>query len=221
MRVAVGCHPWLFYPLYGLVPVNRQLSVRRDIELVIEGFPRSANTFAVLAFQQAQTRKVGISHHMHVPAQIIRASHWGIPAIVLVRNPKDAVASYIMRKPELSIRDALNCYTRFYKSVYPYRNDYITATFEEIISDFSSIICRVNSKFNTKFVESTPKDSDLEKIFRKIDSIESRDGIGMLGASRPSSSKNTLKKQLLEEINSFENRNYLSTAESTYLKFIS
>ena len=32
--------------------------------LVIEGFPRSANTFAVVAFRQAQERYVPIAHHL-------------------------------------------------------------------------------------------------------------------------------------------------------------
>ncbi len=57
LRSFFGKYPLLFYFLYGLLPKNRMLSVNRNTQLVIEGFPRSANTFAVVALQNAQSVK--------------------------------------------------------------------------------------------------------------------------------------------------------------------
>jgi hypothetical protein len=59
-------------------------SVSRTTQLVIEGYPRLGNTFAVVAFLQAQKEDVRIAHHLHAPAQVIRAARWRIPTIVLI-----------------------------------------------------------------------------------------------------------------------------------------
>src|SRR5262245_32533170 len=67
---------------------SRSEPVFRDTEAIIEGFPRSANTFAATAFQLAQTKPVRVAHHLHVPSQIIAGARWGIPTIVLVRDPE-------------------------------------------------------------------------------------------------------------------------------------
>jgi len=52
-RCYVGRHPFLFYNFYRLKPSRRDLLVDRRTRIVIEGFPRSGNTFAVVAFEQA------------------------------------------------------------------------------------------------------------------------------------------------------------------------
>ena len=121
LRSFFGRYPLLFYSFYGLIPKNRLLSVNRNTQLVIEGFPRSANTFAVGAFRKTQPIKLQIAHHMHVPAQILRAVHWKIPTIVLIRNPKDAVVSLVMYDRQISINQALQCYVSFYKAIYFYK----------------------------------------------------------------------------------------------------
>ena len=47
-----------------------------DTELVIEGYTRSASTFAVYALQLAQERPVRLAHHLHAPAQLIEAARF-------------------------------------------------------------------------------------------------------------------------------------------------
>src|SRR5919112_6338070 len=92
-RRYVGRHPFLFYNFYRLKPTYRDLLVDRKTQIVIEGFPRSGNTFAVVAFQQAQRESVRVAHHLHMPAQVIRAAKWGIPTLLLARKPTDAALS--------------------------------------------------------------------------------------------------------------------------------
>ena len=87
-RRYIGRHPFLFYNFYRLRPSYRDLSVDRRTQIVIEGFPRSGNTFAVVAFQQAQRESVRVAHHLHMPAQVIRAAHLGIPILLLVGSPR-------------------------------------------------------------------------------------------------------------------------------------
>lgn len=221
LRMRLGCYPRLFYPLYNLIPINRQLGVNKKTQLVIDGFPRSANTFAVLAFEQAQENKVSIAHHMHVPAQIIRAAEYRIPSLVLIRNPKDAVASYVMKRPKLKISDAIKSYTRFYKVVQKYSDSYVMATFEEVTMDFAEVVNRLNLKFGTEFVAKTPKEYALESIFNRAEDIAKRNGVSELGVSRPSEIRKKHKQEVLQEITSSKNREILIEAENIYLELTS
>lgn len=73
VRKIIGKYPTIFYSTYGILNrrINR-MSVKPNTELVIIGFPRSANTYSVLAFECMQSAKVNIAHHVHVPAQVLR-----------------------------------------------------------------------------------------------------------------------------------------------------
>src|SRR5215210_9212094 len=106
-RRYIGERPLLFYSFYRLRPHYRRLLVARTTQFVIEGFPRSGNTFAVVAFEQAQRETFRIAHHLHAPAQVMLAARWRIPALVLVRKPTDAVLSWTIREPCVSIQQDL------------------------------------------------------------------------------------------------------------------
>jgi hypothetical protein len=75
-RRYIGRHP--FYNFYRLRPSYRDLLVDRRTQIVIEGFPRSGNTFAVVALQQAQRESVRVARHLHMPEQVIRAAKSGV-----------------------------------------------------------------------------------------------------------------------------------------------
>src|SRR5918999_5771267 len=94
-QTIVAQQPLLALPLARLR--GHGVPFERDTEIVIEGFPRSANSFAVAAFARAQGRKPKIAHHVHAPAQVIAAARAGIPAIVLIRNPEEAVLEYVIK----------------------------------------------------------------------------------------------------------------------------
>lgn len=75
--------------------------VRPDFDLVLDGFPRSANTYSYyltqLTFPNAK-----IAHHIHSWQQFLFARIWGVQSILLLRNPDDAVASLITKKGGLA-----------------------------------------------------------------------------------------------------------------------
>jgi hypothetical protein len=51
--------------------------------------------------------KTRIAHHLHVPAQVVRAARWQIPSLVLIRRPRDAVLSFAIWDP-ISVDQALS-----------------------------------------------------------------------------------------------------------------
>ena len=120
LQILAGGHPAVFFNLYRLLRPRQDLSraVTPDKLVVIEGFPRSGNSFARRAFIMAQGENFDvarIAHHLHVPAQVIRAARWRIPTLVLLRRPKDAVLSLVIRDP-ISVDQALRYYISFYES---------------------------------------------------------------------------------------------------------
>ena len=227
LRSFFGRYPLLFYSFYGLIPKNRMLSVNRNTQLVIEGFPRSANTFAVVAFNKAQPTKLQIAHHMHVPAQIIKAVQKKIPTIVLIRNPKDAVVSLVMYDSRISLAQALKCYISFYQTIYIYRAKYVVARFEEVINNYSNVIDKTNHKFRTDFI--TPAHDNLEPkaFFKDIETIGKIEAIRQgkaeyseLNVARPSSIRDFLKKELIQRIERMEYREDLIAAEKIHREFL-
>ena len=72
-QLYVGERPAIFYKFYRLkrefvskTEVRGRRVVQPTTQLVIEGFPRSANTFAVWAFRQAQPEESPFTKRSHI-----------------------------------------------------------------------------------------------------------------------------------------------------------
>jgi hypothetical protein len=124
-----------------------------DTEFVIDGYMRSANTYAVYAFQIAQRRPVRLAHHLHAPAQLIEATRRRIPALALIRDPEGAILSQVQWEPDVSMPAALTSYIRFYRALLPFADRFVIATFEDVTEDFGAVVGRVNDRFGTRFDE--------------------------------------------------------------------
>jgi len=172
--------PWIFLPSVRFRPSLQQpddprRAVGRATEIVIEGYPRSGNTFAVVAFRQAQGREILIAHHLHAAAQIKRAASLGVPAVVLIREPSEAVLSLVVRDPHASMRWALRSYIRFYSAVVPYLEKTVVAPFTMVTSDLTSVIRTVNTRYGTAFKEFVPTEESLSSVRQTVDRNGHRD----------------------------------------------
>jgi hypothetical protein len=128
-------------------------AVGSETELVIDGYTRSAVTFAVFAFQLAQDRPVRLAHHLHAPAQLIEAARRQVPTLAVIRAPEGAVLSALIREPYVTPRSAFVAYSRFYESLLPYRSAMVVGEFEEVTDDLGAVVRRVNQRFGTRFRE--------------------------------------------------------------------
>jgi hypothetical protein len=159
----IGRHPWLYRAIFRNRSGFEDLLVDEETDICIEGFPRSANSFAVAAFRHAQDEPVGIAHHNHVPAPVLTAVRRGIPTIVLIRDPVEAVM--LFRGLLLQIAAAngeenafhisyalrLKAWISFYETIKPVADRIVIDPFEEVIDDFGGVIDRVNKRFGTAF----------------------------------------------------------------------
>jgi hypothetical protein len=137
-------------------------------ELVIDGYTRCASTFAVYALQLAQRVPVRLAHHLHAPAQLVAAARVGVPALAVIREPRGALLSQLIREPDMALRDALIAYARFYQRLLPYRDRLVAADFEEVTKDFGAVTRRVNDRFGTTFAEFEPSEQNTQRCFELI-----------------------------------------------------
>lgn len=201
IRNWLGLYPALFLPAMGVFGSrpSRAATVGQDTELVIEGFPRSANTFAQVAFEMAQKHPVKLAHHVHVPAQIIYAVQRRIPVLVLLRNPEDAVMSLMVHTPWVPAAEALAVYHQFHQRILPYSDGFVAATFEQVTADYGLVIRRLNAKFHSEFGVFDHTQENMDRCFQIIDEkarlrTGKQDVLGFV--ARPTAQKEKSKSSL-------------------------
>jgi len=169
MRAFITSHPILYFPTLRMRGVDPSFAVSRNTDILISGYGGSGNTYAAEAFEHVETDKK-LAHHLHVPAQVIRAVNYGLPCLVLIRYPLDAIASVKSRftvdclDEELMLE--LHNYAHFYRSIIGLRQHYVSCSFSEIISHYPGVMDRVNKKFGTAFrvlENNDAKAADLRK----------------------------------------------------------
>ena len=204
IRAVVSVHPPLYLPFarwrYRRAGENR--IVDRDTELVIEGFQRSGNTFAVVAFETSQGRPMRTAHHLHAAAQIVAAVRMRVPTLALIRDPAETVLSHMVREPGVSARQALSNWIRFYEAVVPLRDRVVVADFAEVTTDFGAVIRVVNSRFGTRFAEFEHTEANVASCFELMER-RSREHYGALletKVPRPSAERERLKASLRGEL---------------------
>jgi hypothetical protein len=218
LQIYAGKHPAAFYSLYRLARKDQARVVTPDTQLVIEGFPRSANSFARVAFNRAQSERVRIANGLHVPAQVIRAARWRIPTLVLIRKPKDAVLSFAIRDP-ISVEQALRYYLSFYESVEEYRDAYVLGRFDEVTENFGQVIRRINDKFGTTFAAFDHDERNVDEVFARVER-NSKKRFGEASwenkVSRPFASREKQKREVGYDLDSPKRRALISRAETVY-----
>lgn len=185
----LGRHPALFSAYHRLLSGHSQLVVTPDSELVIEGYPRSANTFAVLAFERAQSRPVRLGHHLHAEAQIILAVNYSLPVLVLIREPIGAAASLITRDPSISVEQALTHYLSFYRCAKAHLSSVVLADFKTVTSDYARVIQVINARFRTHFQLYVNSPQEDQGVFDAIDRLSKSKGEQIHQLARPSTAK--------------------------------
>jgi hypothetical protein len=191
-------------------------------EIVIDGFWRSANTFALAGFVLAQPRPVIVAHHMHAPSQFIAAARAHVPAILTIREPTAAAVSLVIMEPMLSLGQVLRVYIRFHRSLLPYIDDLVVATFPQITSDLGGVIERVNACYGTTFC---PFDQSSDQVRRAIALVEQRhrpeaQRVGQeLAISRPSSERKAAAGSMLKEIEGPRYASLRSAASEIFDRF--
>lgn len=138
-------------------------------DLVIEGFPRSGNTFCAESFRLISDEHFGVASHVHHVAQVKEAVRREVPTIIVVREPVACLASYLLAGPHATVRGVLKEYIAYHKSLSQVISSCMVVDFSDLTSDIDSVIDRANRLFGfglTYFSESASTD----EVFDVIDS---------------------------------------------------
>ncbi len=143
------------------------LRVSREANLVIEAYPRSANTYAYHAFMLAN-EELKVAHHLHAPAQVIAGIRLGIPTLVTIRRAEDAVSSFVLRHPVVGVKQALRSWLRFHRRIEPVCESIVIATFDQVVSNLGDVTRKINEKFNTQFCHYEKTAANDAEVARRI-----------------------------------------------------
>lgn len=193
-----GCVGWTVtvyrwvYKRFGNAP---DLLASEHCELVVEGFPRSANTYFLYAFETAQSNGVIVKGHSHSSGNV-RLSVWlNKPTCILIRSPRDAIISHLIRNPDASEKRLLQSYEAFYTNVARVRDNVVIAEFNDITSNINAVIVRINSKFNTRFDLLVQSEANMARIEEKL---SQRNGVrGWRFSYLPNENKRAMKEDIV------------------------
>lgn len=215
-------------PLVGglyvrLRPQLRHAIVTPRTQLILDGFPRSANAYAEWAFRYANGEGVRLAVRLHSPRAVRVGVRFGIPTVVLVREPRAAVASWLQYKPGLTAAGAFARYVQYYDAVQTVRDDVVVAEFDEVVEHFGQVVERCNARFGTHF-EPYPGGPRAEAWVRqRIESAWSDDETGEYAeheVPRPSRDRPEAAEVLEGVLDEPGVRDNLAAAEAAYRRFV-
>ncbi len=136
-------------------------------DLVIEGYPRSANTFVwdmIKVISDRMGRQMPtIAHHTHHFRNVALGIELDKPIFILIRDPYDAIPSRIIyggRDGDLPIEIATRTYVTFYEYCAKVRDSFELLPFPMVTGDFAAVVQKLNAHL------AEPLDMPIEDDFR-------------------------------------------------------
>lgn len=187
---------------------------KRRTKICIEGYPRSANSYAVRMFKISNQRNEHyVLHHSHSFNRIKKAIKNNIPVLVLIRNPEDAIASSLVFKSKRKqdkfswfIRLEIRKYLDFYLPIFNYLDKILVVKFEDVISNYSEIIRRFNNYFGLSFNIPNDEQKARNKVLRDIN-MNSPHKNNSLKIPKPSENRAALLNELRKKVEEQPNFN--------------
>ncbi|SDC38755.1 hypothetical protein SAMN05660690_1221 [Geodermatophilus telluris] len=214
--------PYLWDLAMLVRPEKRETLARRGTAIVIEGFLRSGNTFSVAAFRVANGHDLHVGRHLHGAPHVLRAVRLGLPTVVLVREPGDAVLSYLIRRDSLTPHDAVLEYLDFYRTAWPAREGFVVGPFDRVTGDFGGVIDEVNARFGTSFMrfEHTPEnEANAFRLVEDMNRLESGGEVVETHVGRPSGARARRKEELRELLSRPRTAARLREAEALFQRY--
>jgi hypothetical protein len=223
LRRPLARTPYLWDVAMRVRPEKSATLARRDTALVIEGFLRSGNTFSVAAFAIANGPSLHVGRHLHGAPHVLRAVRMGLPTVVLVRQPRDAVLSYLVRRNTLTPHDAVLEYLDFYRTAWRARDGFVVGLFDQVTNDFGSIIDLVNERFGTGFRRFEPTPENEAMAFHLVEEMNRRESGGEVvetHVGRPSAERAERKEELRSWLDRPRTRKKLDEATTLFEDYV-
>jgi hypothetical protein len=162
-------HEPVFLPIVlRLTPLGTSRRITDGTDLVVEGFPRSGNTFTTFALDDASEQSLQIASHVHQPSQIKLALSRGLPTVLAIREPVAALSSYLVYDPNFTPSEVIREYCSYHRELVPYAPELLICDFTEITSNMASVVDRINDRFAMSISPFDQSPTNVERIQIKI-----------------------------------------------------
>jgi hypothetical protein len=190
-------------PLLTKGPRTRpDLMVGPETEICIEGFPRSGNTFAVYAFELWNPGR-RVAHHLHAPAQFVRALRLSVPCVALIREPSPAVSSLVaFHEGVLPVGLGLRSYISFHRALLSVVDQVAICRFEELVDDPPIVVERTNERFGTRFRASELDETARRKLRERVERDHRRAGLPESRLTVPTDERAADKRRIKHDVES-------------------
>ena len=217
LKFNLGYSRLFYYIIYANKNPYKRMAVSRESNICIEGYPRSSNSYAVVAFHLAN-ENVRIAHHHHVLAQIYKSMDYHIPIITVIRKPEDAITSFLIFQRSFNVDLYIKTYTQYYKRIISLHDQMIIADFDTVVNNFNKVINAVNVKYNSNYRIINNLEYRQNEIFGKLSEVNK---IYFRGDKNklmfPDDEREKLKHALKEHV--MKNK-YLNFANTIYKKIL-
>ncbi|PSG98095.1 hypothetical protein BRD56_02235 [Thermoplasmatales archaeon SW_10_69_26] len=124
-------------------------------DLVLDGYPRSANSY-MFNFAARFLDGHRIVHHSHASATLKMARRFGVPTFVLVRDPMDAVTSNVIRSGgNLPYHEAH--YAQYHRYVDDHREAFTVVPFQTAIEDPTRVLAEIETSLGQEPSRPSPE----------------------------------------------------------------
>ena len=176
---------------------SKGVVVDASVDIVIEGYPRSGNTFCVALFRYLSTSDIKIARHRHEIAQIKSSIRFKKIAIFVIREPLSSVSSFVVRE-DVSVKYALEYYIKYYSELMA-SLDYIY-----IVRNTEDFVENARSFLGLSYLSSYDSD-DFGEVNKFVLDMEREDSGGIVRASHvamPNKDRDESKNAVIFEMHS-------------------
>ena len=219
-RRLLGDSPLFLPVVLRATPTGTSRRLTSTTALVVEGFPRSGNTFVRQALLYAQGSPIEISSHVHTPSAVKAAVRRDIPCLVLIRAPEPTLASLLVAAPHVTARAAISEWCHHYEEIWPFRHGFVVATFDQVTSDLGEVTSRLDARFGLDLRPFGGRPEDLVAVFDAIGRrhLEVHGGAAHLDP-RPAPSREVELRRRAEELRGAAHRAGLARAAAIYERY--
>jgi len=180
--------------------------VTKSSDIVVEGFPRSSNTFLTVALKALLGEGFSIANHYHSSAQFSLGYKLKKPMVLVVREPLNCLVSNLLYYPSRSRKEVIDDYILFHENLKQYLPNIFVVDFNDVTTNPVGLIAEISDEFDLK-IDTASIDSEVfvnstlglvREHADRLGEIFNQDMTFSLAI--PSEDKRKHKQRLLDEI---------------------
>jgi hypothetical protein len=215
---------WSNPMVYRMIdPFRRQLKFyEKSYDLLVEAYPRSANTYAAKYLRISQGEGLKVGSHFHIPVVLhYYVRHRRTPVLFILRKPVDAVLSWAIFM-QSDVRWELRYYLDYHRTAIALADWMFVTTFENVTQQMPTVVRQVDEVFSLGLRHDYDPAKVHEEVLNQIDQENSLpDGsLNQLKLNRPTAAREPLKAEKLAQWNSPSLAAMRAEAEELYQKIM-